>query len=369
MKSVWFYYIQTFKDICKNLSVLATLILSLFFYSIFYPTAYKAQVADFLPIVIVDEQPSILTSKIINSVSESPNVDVYAVVANFETAKALVQAQKADAILYLPNNLAQSIRRGENSGVGLYLNATNFVAAKQSAAGIAVGIEQVIFNYFQPILDSNLIRTPSIPIHKVPLFNVIDGYGSYVFPAIAPLIVHQTIFLGLGILIAAYVRDKKWTGDPKQYLGVFLMITTIGCLGAFYLFGFAFWFNGYPNGGNLWGMLLATPIFVACVVTFALLVASFLDCPERIGHIWVPTSVPIFMLSGTSWPHSAMPTWIEYFAISLPSTQGIQMFIQLNQMGVPTDLIIPRLLYLLLLTAIFTIFSYYRLVYKFKNVL
>ncbi len=50
MKSFFYYYLQTFKNIAKNQSVLTPMILSVIFYSFFYPTAYKAQHAESLPI-------------------------------------------------------------------------------------------------------------------------------------------------------------------------------------------------------------------------------------------------------------------------------------------------------------------------------
>lgn len=61
---------------------MTTLILSVFMYS-FYPTAYQAQEAQALPIVIVDEEQSAMTSAIIGQVSNSPNVKIKAVTANF----------------------------------------------------------------------------------------------------------------------------------------------------------------------------------------------------------------------------------------------------------------------------------------------
>ena len=63
MKSFCFYYIQTFKNIVANSSVFTTLIAAVIMYSFFYPTAYKAQSAADIPIVIVDQEQSILTSK------------------------------------------------------------------------------------------------------------------------------------------------------------------------------------------------------------------------------------------------------------------------------------------------------------------
>lgn len=48
------FYLKTFKDIASNSSILTTLVLSVFLYSFFYPTAYQAEHAESLPIIIVD---------------------------------------------------------------------------------------------------------------------------------------------------------------------------------------------------------------------------------------------------------------------------------------------------------------------------
>ena len=79
------------------------------------------------------------------------------------------------------------------------------------------------------------------------------------------------------------------------------------------------------------------------------------------------TSIPLFLLSGTAWPHAAMPEWIQWLGNLLPSTQGIQMFIQLNQMGVPLQIVIPKMIYLSTMAAILLIWSYFRLTQNPKN--
>ena len=108
-------------------------------------------------------------------------------------------------------------------------------------------------------------------------------------------------------------------------------------------------------------MLLAVPIFVFCMIGITVLFASFLDMPERAGHIIVFTSIPLFMLSGVAWPHAAMPVWVQLIGQALPSTQIVQMFIQLNQMGVPTYMILGKLAYLLVIGIICMVLGYYRL--------
>lgn len=364
LKSFLFYFVKTFKDITKNSSILTTMVLSIFFYSFFYPTAYKAQHAESLPIIIVDEEQSALTASIINAASNSPNIQVRAVTGNFAEAEMWVKQQRADGILLLPNNLSNSIHRGEVGGVGLYLSAAYFLRTKQIGLGLATAIENTLaeraekfgqISHFSPVLS----------VHQIPLFNTLSGYGSYIFPAIAPLIIHQTIVLGLCMLIAGY-RNSNWRSKTTEFWGLFAAALSIGCLGCFYLFGFTFWLYDYPRGGNFWGMLIAVPIFISSVIGLSLVLASYLDLPERAGHLIVFTSIPLFLLSGTAWPHAAMPQWMQYLGSVLPSTQGIQMFIQLNQMGVPTQMVIPKLIYLSVFASICLSWAHYRLCIKPK---
>ncbi|RZG74100.1 ABC transporter permease [Acinetobacter sp. WCHAc060025] len=358
-------YLQTFKNIFKNSSIFTTMVLSIVLYSFFYPTAYKAETAENLPIIIVDEEQSFLSNTIISQVAKSPNVKIAEVTGNFEHAKQMIQQQKADGILLLPENLSNSVMRGETGGIGLYLSSAYFLKTKEIGVGLGTAIENTIAEQIQKFGKVSHFH-PAIPIHQIPLFNTLSGYGSYIFPAIAPLIIHQTIVLGLCMLIAGY-REQKWSVKAPEFFGIYLAALSIGCMGCFYLFGFTFWLNDYPRGGNFWGMLFAVPIFISCVIAMAMLLASYLDISERAGHLIVFTSIPLFLLSGAAWPLQAMPMWMQHFSSILPSTQGINLFIQLNQMGVPSSTIVPKLIYLVCLTFVLMIWAYYRLINTYKK--
>lgn len=359
MKQFWFFYSKTFRDIVKNSSIFTTLILSVFIYSFFYPTAYEAEHAESLPIIVVDEEQSTLSANIIAAVAMSPNVKISAVTGNFAEAEKMLKAQQGDGILLLPNQLSQSLHRGEMGGIGLYLSAANFLKTQKVGLGLAASVENALIEKIAKFGQVSAFH-PELSIHQIPLFNPLSGYGSYVFPAVAPLIIHQTILLGLSMLIATY-RLQAWRPSMREILAIFTAILTIGTLGCLYLFGFTFWLNDYPRGGNFWGMLLAVPIFLSAVISMTLFIATFFDLPERAGHVIVFTSIPLFLLSGTAWPHAAMPIWMQWCAQVLPSTQGIQMFIQLNQMGVATFWVIPKLIYLAVVAMIFFSLAFYRL--------
>ena len=364
-KDLFKNYIQTFKNIRNNPPVFTTMIVSIIVYSFFYPIAYQAQTAENLPIIIVDEEHSTISHAIISQVSKIPNIQITEITSDFEHAKRMIQQQKADAILLLPDNMSSSIVRGETGGIGLYLSAAYFLRTKQIGTGLANSIEQTIAEYAEKFSNISHFEL-SHPVHEIPLFNPLSGYGSYVFPAVAPLIVHQTLILGLCMLIAGY-REQKWRASTAEFFGIYLAALSIGCLACYYLFGFTFWLNDYPRGGNFWGMFLAVPIYVSCAIFLGMVLASYLDISERAGHLIVFTSIPLFLLSGAAWPPQAMPHWMQYFANILPSTQGINLFIQLNQMGVATSVVMPKIIYLMCLTLILMIWAYSRLSYIYKK--
>ena len=69
----------------------------------------------------------------------------------------------------------------------------------------------------------------------------------------------------------------------------------------------------------------------------------------------------LFLINWCRLAHQAMPEWLQWFAWCLPSTHGVQMFVQLNQMGVPLNVVAPKLIFLATIGVIFLITAYSRL--------
>lgn len=335
------------------------MVLSVVFYSFFYPLAYKAERPAHLPIVIVDEEQSPITQSIISTASQVPNIHILATMNDFSHAKRLVQSGQADGILLLPSNLSKSIYHQDVGGVGIYLSSAYFLRTQNIASGLASSLQATIMDELGKITQTRHRPIPII-IHTSALFNPLSGYGSYIFPAIAPLIVHQTTLIGLTMLIAGY-RQKRWRPTPSEFLAIYTTTLTIGCLACFYLFGFAFWWHDYPRGGNFFGMILGVPIFVSCSIGLALLVASLLDNSEQVGVLLIFTSIPLFMMTGLAYPLLGMPTFLQELAQALPTTQGIQMFVQLNQMGVSIQDVWRKMLYMAVIAAVTLIVAFWRL--------
>ena len=179
----------------------------------------------------------------------------------------------------------------------LILKHNQLFKTKEIGLGLATSIEATLKEYIERFGQRTHFQ-PALSIHQMPLFNTLSGYGSYIFPAVASLIIHQTIVLGLVCWLQVTANNMKKL--PYSFCRNFCQYLYNWLFRKFYLFGFTLWFNDYPHGGNFVGLLVAVPIFISCVIGLGMLIGSLLDIPERAGHIIVFSSVPLFLLTGAA---------------------------------------------------------------------
>jgi ABC-2 type transport system permease protein len=171
-----------------------------------------------------------------------------------------------------------------------------------------------------------------------------------VVPGVAVIIVHQTLLMGIGLILAERRRRGAAYASGGELLGSALAFGGLGTLTALFYSGFVFWFQDYPRGGHLAVVLCATLLFVAATVAFALLLGSLFDRGERPAQALAASSALLFFLSGMPWPFSAMPQPLAWLAQLLPSTAGVQVLVKANQMQASMADVAPELATLALLT-------------------
>jgi len=106
---------------------------------------------------------------------------------------------------------------------------------------------------------------------------------------------------------------------------------------------------------------LCVPLFAASVSALGLLVGSLFERHERSMQILAGTSIPVFFLSGLSWPFLAMPPLMVALAQLIPSTTAVLMFVQLNAMGASLAEIAPKVTTLALIALLYGAAAWLRL--------
>jgi ABC-2 type transport system permease protein len=183
-----------------------------------------------------------------------------------------------------------------------------------------------------------LAAADPLPLTAVTLFNPQAGYATYVLPAAFVLILQQTLLMGIGLLATS--KDDGISLDRRQPVGAAATIlgkalaylTLHAVLLPCYLIALPYLY-GLPRVGDVTTILLFAVPFVLAVSLLGLTVTALMRTPETVQLAFVALGLPLFFLSGASWPTVAIPPPVALAAIFVPSTAGIDGFVRITQMG------------------------------------
>jgi len=358
-------FASVFRAVLSTFAVASIVVLAVVLYGFYYPAPYAQQTARQLPVVVVDEERSDLTRALVRRLSDLREVRIVSEADSIRTAEQQVRSREADGVLLLPRGLTRSLLTGApGGGIGIWVNGTYLIRARDIGGAVQNAALAVAAERLGPLAQGLHLRAP-IAVVERPLFNTREGYADYVFPAVAAVILQQTLLFGTAMLAAAQtarVREGKAAPlSPPGFLGVWSALGLIGCLAAMFYFGWIFWYQDVPRAGNVAALFLAVPLFAAAVSALGLLLGSLFDSAERALQVLIPTSIVLFFLAGAAWPLSSMPGWVAGLAHLSPATFGAQAFVRLNEMGASLGEVAPQLAGLVVLGLVYGAAAAWRL--------
>ena len=327
----------TLLEVLGTRELLSLAIVSVLFYAFYYPAPYAQQQAQALPMVAVDHDDTPLSRAIVRGLGDTPAVRIVERAPDMMAAREAVRQRRADGIIYLSKGLGAAALAGRpGSGVALIVNGAYFVRAE----GIARALGDVVVDQAHRLgeaIGAPAAIDPAGLIAVQPLFNTTDGYRDYVFPAIVNIILQQTLLFAAARLIAERRRCGAWRPGAAQAIGDWAALALIGIFAGLFVFGFAFWVQDVPRGGNVPGLLIALPLFAAAVSGAGLTIGSLFRNGDDALKLLMPTSVPLVFLAGFAWPLDQMPRWLAALAWLSPATAAMHLFVRFNQMGASID--------------------------------
>ncbi len=355
-------FMGTWRTILTSRTLLSTTLLAVVLYAFYYPAPYAHEAAQGLPVIVVDQDDSALSRATIRDLDATRAIRIAAIVADVKTAHADMRKGEADGVILITRGLERQLRTGApGAGISVWVNATYLLRASTIGEAVTAVIRTQATERLSPGNQASRAGPP-INVVSEPLFNRSGGYKGYVFPAVAVIIVQQTLLFGAATFMGGRRRAGTWRMTLAQYLGTLAAFASVGVCSCLFLFGLIFWLQEVPVNENLLGMLATIPAFATAVAALGLWIGSFFDRPERAMVILAPTSVPFFFLTGTAWPLDQMPSPVAAVARIIPSTAGVHSFVPLNQMHATLGDIIFDLATLVALAGVYGAFAALRLV-------
>jgi len=354
--------------ILTNPALLLTVFGGVFFYSFLYPLPYSSQVPREQKVVVVNLDDSQLSRRLVRMVDATPQVKIQGKANSLAQAKEQMITQKLAGILVVPENFYRDLLQGKRPTLSFAGDASYFlvfgtVLEGMSMAGMTLSAEVKITQLLmsgQPMaLAQQQYNAVTLGLHA--LFNETGGYVNYVIPAVFVLILHQTLIMGTGILGGSEneaFREGKtryWqSASPWALLlvrsTIFFIIYTLLSL---YYYGPAYVFYDIPRLAAVGDLALLNLVFLLSVSFLGICLGTILPRRELATLIVLLTSMPMVFACGFIWPTSAIPMSINALMQLIPAVPAIKAFILLNQMGACFQQILPQVIHLTILAALY----------------
>ncbi|WP_374521786.1 ABC transporter permease [Hydrogenophaga sp.] len=355
-RSLWQAWWQALLEVVRDKGVLLLLAGAPVLYGFFYPWFYGPEVVQRVAVAVVDQDGSGLSRQITRFVQASPRLDLRWVGSDEASAQRALLRGEIEGYLLLPPDLKRHVVRGQAVSATVQANAAYPLVSKAVQLGFAeavgtasAGVEmRQLQARGQSLWQAQLGREP-VRLQSLALFNPIEGYGSFVVPAVALIILQQTLLMGVAMRVATWAEAGRQRASARAWAGRLLAFCTLGGISGLFYFGWIFLMNAYPSGGNPLGALVLLACYVPAVVVLGCLLGWWMANRERVLQVLLFTALPLAFLAGFSWPAEALPEPLQALRWLAPSTAGIQASLRLNQLGASLADVWPQLLALLAL--------------------
>lgn len=374
------YHVWTneYKLLFRDSAALLLLVIVPLIYPILYVFLYNSEVVSEIKTVVVDESGTSLSREFARKLDATHDVDIVAKYANIEEAKEAMFLKDAYAIIYIPASFSKDINTGKQAAVLIYSDMSSMLfykavlmAATEVSLDMGANIRVDEMGHGTKTEDESTMQP--ISYEWLSLYNVPNGFASFLVPAILILIIQQTLLLGIGTIMGTHNDKKTFNIASCSMFGdkISAFTLTLGkglCYASIYMITSAWilrvvpYLFHLPQIGNPTTIALFILPVILAATFFAMTISYFCSQREFIMLLIVFTSIPFLFLSGISWPWTAVPNMLKAISYILPSTPGIHGFVKINTMG--ADLYEVKFEYITLW--IHTIFYYFVAVAMFK---
>ncbi len=350
IKDFWGIFCHEFRQIFSDSGVLLIFLVAGLAYPLLYNVVYLNGILSDTPIAVVDNADCPESHRFIREIDATREVEVAAKCVNMAEAEKMMQERKVNGILMFPSDFGEKLARNETSTVSLYADMSSFLYYKNALmATNFVMLHEV--GQIQMERYSMLGMTEQSASQTVkPLgyednnpYNRASSYSFFLISAILMIIIQQTLFYGMSLLVGtARERNRSFASLPDRLEGHGVGRVVLGRGGAYWLLYLAVGMYiafivpaifGIPQRGEFHDVLALLVFFITDCVFFSMTWSTLITRRESVFVLFLAMSPVALFLTGCSWPTVAFPGFWKVFSYIFPSTFGAQGFINMSTAG------------------------------------
>ena len=349
LRNILSVLVDEYKRLFKDSGVMLIFLGAAFLYPVLYNLIYLNDTLHNMPIAVVDESNTPLSRSLIRRVDATPDLKVAKTFTNLEEAKDPFYKGQIHGVLVIPADFSSKINKKQQAKISTYSDMSSFLYYRTMAMGVnfamldmndEIKIERL--NSMGKVgREAEIIATPFNYNDEI-LYNEGMGYSSFLIPAVLVLVIHQTLFFGVGMITGtAHEEDSLYklippnsgrsvfhvvVGKALCYFSWFLVV-------AVYVLGLIPKLFNLPHIGNPMDVVTLIVPYLLASTFFIMTLSNFIRNRETGFVIFLFTSLIFLFMSGVSWPRSSMgPFWVS-ISYLFPSTFGINGYVKINTMA------------------------------------
>ena len=377
MKTIFELIIREFKLFFKN-PVLPVLFLGApIMYGILIGNVYKKGNVTDIPILVVDEDNTTTSQKIIQMLDDNESVHIAEVLPTTFNTKNRALEIGAEVVVVIPRNFQSDVQQKKLPEIAYFVDASNTLTSNTAAiaittvlatmkAGITIetarkqGVPEYLATQNYEPFKSTMIKQ-----------NILSGnYLYFMLPGVLLTVFQQVLLLGLALSFSSEFENKTFTelvsktSNPFTILFVKIFPYIFMSIFIYLLYyGFGLFYD-MKLETEFWPFIYATLIFILGVCFLGFIVSLILPSQLKATEVLMVVATPSFILSGFTWPLSQMPKWIQTISDCIPLTHYLKIFRILFIEKGDVSLIQPHLNNLIVIASICFVLSLALLTFK-----
>ena len=328
-----------FKRIFSNSVLLAIFIGAPIFYGVLFGYVYKQAKVINLPIVIIDEDHSPMSDKIIEAFEDNEALLVCDIRYTAGNILNEMPIKQFDAVITLPTNFEADILQKRHPEIRVDLNMANILNANTASKNIqavlmtlnaGIEIEGLKKSGLHPTQAATSYESFKINFNK--LYNSSGNYINFMLPGLLIAIMQQIIFLAMALVFARDFEDGHFgvlvKKSKSSLYHIALKSTPFIIMIPIMWFFISLLFDYFRINADIYNlpMLLLTTTLTMASMCIGMLFSIAIPSQLKATELLMVISTPAFILSGFTWPTLAFPDAIANVATYIPSTQFLSGF-------------------------------------------
>jgi len=298
----------------------------------------KGKVTD-LPILVVDQDRSELSSKAIQMFEDNEVLSVSSILYDQNNLSQLTIQKDATCVVIIPKGFEKMTLTKKYPEITTIVNTSNVLTANYASTAIQICLGTLkagvqIETLRKQGVPENLLASQYEPFKTtfIKKYNRSTNYMYFLWPGVLATVLQQVLLLGLALSFASEFENGTFRDLVKKCPSLLKMLAVkiipylIMSFGIWIIYWlFTLWFR-LPFYENLAPLTFIAGIFVLAASFIGILVSIVVPNQLKATEILMVIATPSFILSGFTWPLSQMPQTIQAIANVIPLTHFLKAF-------------------------------------------